>query len=384
MTLLSLRRADADDATLLRRARRGDHRAHRLFARRHALRAIELVGILLEDPTESATLAAAVLDLAVADGVTDDDGLVRCAVRLLTPAAGERGVARLVLWLSDVEGRTADTVADLVGRAADEVAGLRATALASHGMVSHESRDCRGWALTARRDRLTVSEQEAANGHLLLCRWCRERLDDQRRTRDKLRLSSAGVGGVIVADVVALSLPAGGAVAGFGAFGSAIAGKAGAALIGGAAVAIAGTSAGLAIAREAPSHDLGPAVVRHVGPSGTVATSQPPATAAPQSPADATLPNPRGAGSTSAPGPGTRLLPTTLPTTLPTSVVSSVSSLLASPAPSLTSTLPLPLPTATSIISAVPVPVPTSITTTSLPVPLPTGVVATATSLLGH
>jgi hypothetical protein len=375
MTLLSLRRTEADDATLVWRARRGDRRAHRLFARRHAVRAIELVGVLLDDPTESTTLAAAVLDLAVTEGVTDDDGLVRCAVRVLAPAASERGVARLVLWLTDVEGRAQDSVADLVGRSVEDVAELRATALTGHGVRPARGRDCRGWALTARRDRLTVSEQEAANGHLLLCSSCRARLDEQRRTRDKLRMSGAGVGGVIVADVVALSMPAGGAAAGLGALGPAIAGKAGAALIGGAAVAIAGASAGVALARQTPSHGGGPAVVRHVGTGGS---SRSPGPSVSQSPTSETSTSPVNVGSGS-PAPLTRLVPAPLPTTLPTSVVES---LLTSPAPVVASTLPLPLPSATSIISAVPVPVPTSIVTTSLPVPLPTDVVATATSLL--
>jgi hypothetical protein len=381
MTLLSFRLAEADDATLLRRARRGDRRAHRLYARRHAVRAIELVGLLLDDPTEATTLAAAVLDLAVAEGVADDDGLVRCAVRVLAPAAGEQGLARLALTLTDVEGRTEDTVAGLLGRTVDEVAEMRAAARADHGLAAAGGRVCRGWALAARRDRLTVSEQEAAHGHLQLCRSCRAQLDEQRRTRDKLRRSGAGVGAVVVGDVVALSMPAGGTVAGFGALVPAIVGKAGAALIGGTALAIVGASAGVAIARHSPSHHSVPAGGNHVRPhEGT----QPPAGSSPQIPAAPTSAASAGGG-TGTNAPGTRLAPTTLPTSV---VSSTVSSLLTSPAPTLTSPLtsplPLPLPTATSIITAVPLPVPTTTATTPVPVPLPTGVLSTATSLLGH
>ncbi|HMC69559.1 MAG TPA: hypothetical protein VKJ07_10425, partial [Mycobacteriales bacterium] len=61
MTVALLRRADADDATLLRRAGRGDRRAHRIYSNRHAERAVELVEQLCEGSDNSTALASQVL-----------------------------------------------------------------------------------------------------------------------------------------------------------------------------------------------------------------------------------------------------------------------------------------------------------------------------------
>ena len=372
MTLLSLRRPEADDATLLRRARRGDGRAHRLFARRHAARAVELVELLVDAPAESATLAAAVLDAAIAAGVPGDDALVRCAVATLAPATDQHGLSRLVIALTDVEGRTDDTVAELLQRPVDEVSELRAAGRSAVGTTRVIGSDCRGWALAARRDRLTVSEQEAANGHLSVCRSCRGRLDEQRRTRDKLRMSGTAVSAVVVADVVALSIPTGGAVAGASGIASLVLGKAGVATVGAAAVAIAATSAGIVAARQSPSsHRTVPPVVRHVdnhvsGPSAVTAV-----------PHNVGATDPAGQGGSvpavSTPSTTTRLVP--LPT-LPTLSPPATSVML----PALPSTTPLPLPTD---LTSLP-PLPSVTATPTLPVTLPTGVIATATSLLGH
>ena len=368
MTLLPLRRPDADDATLLRRARRGDGRAHRLFARRHAERAVQLVELLVDAPAESARLAAAVLDTAIAAGVPGDDALVRSAVRVLAPAAGDSGLARLVLALTDVEGRTADTVADLVDRSVDEVAELLAAARSGIVGVRTVGSDCRGWALAARRDRLTLSEQQAAHGHLAVCRSCRGRLDEQRRTRDKLRLSGGAVSAVVVADVVALSVPTGGAVAGASGIASLVLGKAGVAAVGAAAVAIAATSAGVVVARHAPTTRSGtpPRVTRD---GRTQVTGPSPVTAVPHN-----------VGASADTHIGTAPEPTTTTTTrqapLPT-----VSPL---PAPSLLPVVPtkLPLPLPTDVTSIPPLPDVTA--TPTLPVAIPAEVVTSATSLLGH
>ena len=374
MTLLPLRRPDADDATLLRRARRGDRRAHRLFARRHAARAVELVELLVDAPAESATLAAAVLDATIAAGVPGDDALVRCAVATLAPATDEAGLARVVVALTDVEGRTEDTVAALIDRSVDEVADLRAAARSALGATRAIGSDCRGWALAARRDRLTISEQEAANGHLSVCRSCRGRLDEQQRTREKLRRSGTAVSAVVVADVVALSVPTGGAVAGASGIASLVLGKAGVATVGAAAVAIAATSAGVAAARHSPSHHgsspdgTRPAVVQHENGNGNGNAPS----------AVTTVPHNVDTG---APGGQASTVPSTTPTTtrlVPLPLPSPLATPSILPSVSVTPDLPLP----TNVTSVAPLPTVSAIPT--LPVTLPTSVIATATSLLGH
>ena len=128
MTLSTLRRPDADDATLLRRAVRGDRRAHRLYSRRHAERAVEIVELLLDGDVLSAQIAAQVLRATIADGVAGDDALVRCAVRVAAPVTTDRGLARLAVALTDGDGRTEAEVAGLLDRT--DVPELRALAYA--------------------------------------------------------------------------------------------------------------------------------------------------------------------------------------------------------------------------------------------------------------
>src|SRR3954470_493958 len=278
MTVSVLRRTDADDATLLRRAGRGDRRAHRIYCRRHAERAIELVEQLIGDGADSALTASRVLSETIAQGVAGDDALVRCTVRIVAPLTTERGLAHLVVALADGDGRTEDEVAALIDRTSAEVSELRALAYAEAGpSAAVMTRECRGWPLVARKDRLTPAEREAADGHLALCRQCRARLDEQRQNRDKMWVRGGGaVSAVVVADVVSLSLPAGGAFAGSG-LASVVLGKAGMAIVGAGAIAITATSAGVAVARSVPSQPHGthaPAVgPRQPGVSG--ATSAP-------------------------------------------------------------------------------------------------------------
>ena len=129
---------------------------------------------MVESAAEATTFAAAVLDGAVNAGVAGDNALVQAAARVVAPSAGERGLARLVLALTDVEGRSEDAVADLVGLSVADVSKLRADARAEMGSPAVLGRDCRGWALATRRDRLTDEERDAANGHLMLCRHSRQ------------------------------------------------------------------------------------------------------------------------------------------------------------------------------------------------------------------
>lgn len=354
MSLVALRRPDADDITLLRRARRGDRRARRIFSRRHAERALELVRLAVGDGADTSALAAAVLSAVVTGGVAGDDALVRCAVDVVLPAAREHGLARLVTALTDVEGRSDAEVADLIGRSPGEVASLRTLAYAEAGATRPVARECRGWPLAARRDRLTPQERDAANGHLMLCRSCRGRLSEQRETRDKLLIRGGAVSAVVVADIVSLSLPAGGAVAG-GGIASVLLGKAGVAIVGATALAVTGASTGVALSRHAehrmPSGTVRPAVSgtsQHpsqprdaAGSTGQAAT--PATTASPGSPANKRAPVPplpsvTPTGLPTLPGPLPLQVPTALPTALPTG-----------PLPSVGVTLP-PLPSATSLL----------------------------------
>ena len=360
MTLTDLRRAglhrtDGDDATLLRRAGRGDRRAHRLYSRRHAERAVELVELLVGADGDAAALSAQVLSEAIAGGVAGDDALVRCAVRIAAPLTTESGLARLVAALSDGDGRTDDEIATLIDRPDREVSELRSLAYADVGPAPVKPRECRGWPLVARKDRLTDAERAAADGHLTLCRQCRVRLAEQRN-RDKIWLRGGAVSTVVLADVVSLSLPAGGAVAGTG-FASVVLGKAGMAIVGATALAVTATSAGVAVARSSPSQP-------HRSPVPSVRT-QHPGDGSPSSPAshpgEGTTTGSLTGGATTASAPPSKTQSPHL-SPAPTAVPSAVPSI----------SVPVHLPTLP------PLPLP-SISVSVPPLPLPTG-----SSLLGH
>ena len=119
--------------------------------------------------------------------------LVRCTVRICAPLTSDHGLARLVVSLADGDGRTEDEVAALIDRTSAEVSELRAMAYAEAGPAALvTTRECRGWPLVARKDRLTPAERQAADGHLVLCRLCRARLDEQRQSRDKIWVRGGG------------------------------------------------------------------------------------------------------------------------------------------------------------------------------------------------
>jgi hypothetical protein len=377
MTLVSLRRADhADDTVLLRRARRGDRRARRIFGRSNAPRVVELVDLLVAGSGDATRLSADVLAATVAGGVAGDDALVRCALRVLAPATTERGLARLALALTHIDGRSDDEAAELLGRTAAEVVELRALAYADAGTTPTPTprHDCRGWPLAARRDRLTPPERDAANGHLMLCRPCRTRVNAQRSARDKLLVSGGAVGAVVIADVVAMSLPAGGAFAGGGVAGLVMS-KAGAAVVGAAAVAVTMTSAGVAVARHAPDGSAPVTVPQSPHKSGQVSPAAAqgdaggsPAVTAPPPPTGTSRPRSVtvSAPSSAAPSvgvPAATAPPVSVPVQLPSSLLTSLPSSL----PTLPTLLPV-LPT-----RSLPV------TVSAPPLPLPT-----VTTLLGH
>ena len=360
MTLAALHRAGADDATLLRRARRGDRRAHRLYGRRHAERAVELVELLIGAGEDAAAVSAQVLSEAIVRGVAGDDALVRWAVRVTAPLAGEAGLARLVVALSDSDGRTENEIAGLIDRPSTEVSELRALAYAEVGPARVKPRDCRGWPLVARRDRLTEAERAAADGHLTVCRQCRVRADEQRRSRDKIWLRGGAVSTVVLADVVSLSLPAGGAVVGSG-FASVVLGKAGMAIVGATALAVTATSAGVAVARSSPSQP-------HRSPVPTVPTQHPGG-------ASSSSPRPQpGAGTATGSSAGAATSATTSPSKIQSPRLSPAPTAVVTAVPTLS--VPVQLPT--SLPTLLPLPTP-SIRVSVPPLPLPTG-----SPLLGH
>jgi len=351
MSISDLRRAEADDATLLRRARRGDRRAHRIYGRRHAARAVELVELVAGD-ADSAALASQVLSAVVADGVAGDDALVRCAVRVTAPFAPEQGLARLVVALTDGDGRSEEEVAELIGRSVADVAELRADAYSAVGPAPVVVRECRGWPLVARRERVTSAERAAADGHLALCRQCRGRLDAQRQTRDKIWARGGAVSAVVVADVVSLSLPAGGAVA--GSIASVALGKAGMAILGATVVAVTATSAGVAVARQAPAQPhrtqnpvVGP---QHRGGPPVKAPSSRPG-------GDARTGSRSGAAASDSPSPASRLnpVPGAEPSAVPTAVPTIPPPTISAPV-QLPTTLPTLLPLPSVSVSLAPLP----------------------------
>jgi hypothetical protein len=372
MTVSLLRRPDADDAALLRRARRGDRRAQRLYTNRHAERAVTLVDLLTECNADSTRIASVALSAAVADGVAGDDAMLRCAARVAAPVTTELGLARLAVALTDGDGRTEEAVAALLDRTTTEVAEMRALAYAEAGqdVAAAVPRECRGWPLVARKDRLTSAEREAADGHLALCRQCRARLDQQRQARDKIWVRGGAVSAVVLADVVSLPVPGGSALAGTG-VASAMLGKAGMAVVGAGAIAITATSAGVAVARTAPSQPHGtqaPAVAPRLPGSGPGSVTKPPRSRS----GDPRVTGSH-AGGGAATNPPTRTQSTVgkpLPNDVPTSV----------PVP-LPSSVPIPLPTSLPALHR-PLPTPTvsmPVSFTAAPLPLPT-----VGALLGH
>ncbi|HET6908524.1 MAG TPA: hypothetical protein VFH54_04230, partial [Mycobacteriales bacterium] len=248
-----------------------------------------------------------------------------------------------------------------LGLEIDDVARLRASARARVGAERLARRECRGWGLVGRRSGLTPQETAAADAHRALCWPCRDRLREQRRVRERLEIRSAAVTATVLADVVALTVPAGGATTA-GIVGV-TASKVATAVVGAGALAVAVTSAGLAVARVHPAQPAQPQQTRQVQPhqpsdrsvpvrplvtgaaepasegpaSGAparqlpVKPALPPLSARPQLPASLTVPT---------------LVPTALPTLLPAAIPTALPTLLPTPLPTpLQSLLPTALPT---------------------------------------
>jgi len=337
-------------------------RSRRVAARANAERALQLVQMLTDDEADHRAIAAAALRRF---GTSDDAaGLVRAVVAATGAAATGEGQGRLVLLLTDLDGWTEADVAALLDVPVDDVAHMRAAARSTIGAERLNRRECRGWGLVGRRPGLTTDERVAADAHVAICRACRDRSIEQERARQRLHSRSAAATATVLADVVALAVPAGGAT-GAGLAGVA-ATKLATALVGVGALSVAIGSAGVAVSRHHPAP--APGVVRHApGATGTDSPTDSPTgssrvapvpsgpasvgkgTPATQQPVSAPTSHP--AGTTRLPLPATptslptSLLPTSLlPTALPTELPVPLPTLVPSSLPSLP-TVPALLPT---------------------------------------
>jgi hypothetical protein len=329
-----LRAADGDD--LSRRAARGDVRARRLLARRHAPRALTLAGLLTDDPASAKQLAATAIASASLRGELTDDGLTRALLRVGGEHVDRDALAAVVVLLTDVEGRTEAEAADLLARPVVEVADLRAVGRRGLDLPELRARSCRGWPLAVARDRVTAPEQQAAVGHLLVCRPCTDGLRDREQARRRIVTRSMAVAAAVT-DVVALSAAVPGAAIGAGgATGLAglVGGKAAAGLLGAAAIAVATTSGVVAGTRPTDTPPAPPALTTtpaastdgsgdrqapHVGSTPTSASSR--LTDRTPSSARPTPTTPAGTGTdVVSPPPAPLPLPVDVPTQLPASV----------------------------------------------------------------
>jgi hypothetical protein len=143
---------------------------------------------------------------------------------------------RLLQLLVDVEQRPLEEMAAVLALSVTEAAALLEAARRSSGAPGLVGR-CRGWALVAERVELTTAEQRARDGHLLVCRGCRDRLAMLERSRLELVSRTAGVTALVGA-CAAAGLSGGAAVTAGG--GMLAAGKVAAIGVLGAAVLAAG------------------------------------------------------------------------------------------------------------------------------------------------
>lgn len=325
---------------------RARHRHDSTRAHQDAERAVELVDLLLGPVDDTATIAAAVVATAAAyDG---PDALVTAAVHVCDP--DDAGLARLVVALTDLDGRSDADVADVAGRPVEEIVTLGTSARRELDVAAPRSQ-CRGWSLVRARHRVTDDERAVGDAHLNLCRSCRSGVEQLRTTRQRLLVRGAAVTATVVGDVVALTVPAGGAVAGAGGLLSVATGKAAVIGLGAAVAAVTATSASVAAAR---AH--APVGHQHAVPPSTSAS-----TSAPSSSASAAPAQPRQAAS-SAP----MVTPPASASIAPRIVTPDAAAVSPSAPVVVPTQLPtlLPLPTLTSLT---PLPLPSA----SLPVPLP-------------
>jgi len=201
---------------------------------------------------------------------------------------------------------------------------------------------CRGWALVAPRPGRTGAEHSAANGHLVLCRHCRNRLHAHELLEQRVaKVGSATVGvSVATAVVRAFTGNAAGGVA--GALPTLALGTAAALAAGAGAL-----TATLHLGHDSPRHS----------PIGQVVGTERKASQGTSNGAPTSSSGSTAGGATSAPG-GSGSSGSGSPAPSPSSIL---------PLPSARNLLPLQIPTAPSV-SAPAVPVP-GVSVPGLPVP---------------
>jgi len=135
-----------------------------------------------------------IADIATADAA-DRDAEARIA-REAFESLPERW--QLILWHTEVEGRSPADVAPLLGLAPNSVAalayrareGLRQAYLQAHVGAQH-NRECRAFGASFGayiRDSIPARERAAVDAHLAACGPCRITLDEVRPTNERLRV----------------------------------------------------------------------------------------------------------------------------------------------------------------------------------------------------
>jgi hypothetical protein len=136
--------------------------------------------------------AAALLGQLAGQPVDGDDVVAAAGALAARSDDPDAARGRLLQLLIDVEQRSLEEMAAVLGLSVTDASALLRAARRSSGAPGLVGR-CRGWALVADRVELTTAEQRARDGHLLVCRGCRDRLAMLERSRLELVSRTAGV-----------------------------------------------------------------------------------------------------------------------------------------------------------------------------------------------
>jgi hypothetical protein len=207
---------DAETQRLVARARRGRRGARRKLHPRQRAPLYPRAYAWAGHPWSATRAIRTAVAAGLADSTRPYGSAVVAALHRHTSRlrdgqdAAERSSAlrRAVLVLCDGNRLSRSAAASLLGLPAAAVAEHHRAGRTTLG-VPVEDTDvprCAGWALVSRDESdLTVAERTAAQGHLRLCRRCRDGLAARRRTRAALQATGAlGGGGAAAAAAVAI------------------------------------------------------------------------------------------------------------------------------------------------------------------------------------
>jgi hypothetical protein len=207
---------DAETQRLVAQARRGRRGARRKLHRRLRAPLYPLAYAWAGHPWPATRAIRAAVAAGLADSTRPYGSAVVAALHRHTSRlrdgqdTAERSSAlrRAVLVLCDGNRLSRSAAASLLGLPAVAVAEHHRAGRTALG-VPVEDTDvprCAGWTLVSRDESdLTVAERTAAQGHLRLCRRCRDGLAARRRTRAALQATGAlGGGGAAAAAAVAI------------------------------------------------------------------------------------------------------------------------------------------------------------------------------------